>query len=277
MIDNRIVSAFLLMIDFQIQSQGLAYTNISGYFFPTQDYINGLYCYTAPYKQLCNDTSISGATIISGVYLNGNYVSVGQSGLTAINHYDGALYFSSPLPQNTVISGNFAVKDFSIYVSDQPDYKLLFEGKYTPNPKYSNNIPITGLPLEDKTAPAVFLVVKTQQNKPFAFAGIDDNSLRIRAVIVADNLFQKIAVCNILKNFRLKPLPIPAIGAVPFDYLGNCTGINYNYTNMAQSAYYAPIILRAITVEMLEKGEFQDIKKQFSITDFDISMWAAHA
>ena len=229
-IDNRIISSFLLFLDYQVQQQGLSYTNSSGLFYPALSDVAGLYAYTCPYKQLCNDTSISGATIMSGVYLNGSYTNIGQNHLVSINHYNGAVYFSQPLLPSVIISGNFAIKDFSVYLSDQPDYKVLFDSKYVPNPKYGDDIPISGVPLEAKTAPAIILVIKDQEQRALAFAGIDDNTIRIRAVAVCENLYQKVAVCNILKNFRLKGLPIPATGALPFDYLGNYTGLNYNYT-----------------------------------------------
>ena len=277
MIDNRIISSFLLFLDYQIQAQGLSYVNASGLFYPALSDFAGLYAYTCPYKQLCNDTSISGATILSGVYLNGGYTSVGQNHLVAINHYDGALYFNQKLLPSVVISGNFAIKDFSVYLSDQPDYKVLFDSKYAPNPKYGNDIPNSGVALEAKTAPAVILVVKDQEQKPLAFGGIDDNTIRIRAIAVCDTLYQKIAICNILKNFRLKGVPIPAIGAVPFDYLGNYTGLNYNYTGLSLSPYYIPLITKAKAVELPEKGEYVDIKKQIAIVDFEISTWAGHS
>ena len=84
-------------------------------------------------------------------------------------------------------------------------------------------------------------------------------------------------VLNILKNFRLKGVPIPAIGAVPFDYLGNYTGLNYNYTGLSLSPYYIPLITKAKAVELPEKGEYVDIKKQIAIVDFEISTWAGHS
>lgn len=272
-IDNRIISSFVLYVDHEIQRQGQSFVNYHGLFFPANSKVNGLTVYTCPYKQLCNDTSISGAEIMSGVYINGNYVSVGQSGLTAINHYDGALYFTNSLPSNSVISGNFAVKDVAIYLSDQPDYKLLFDSKFETNPRYSNQI--SGVALDAKIAPAVFLVPKIQENRPFAFAGLDDNYNLIRAVVIADSVFQRVAIANILKNFRLKPLKV--VSSSPLDYLGNMTGINYNYNDLPGSSYYFPIILGAKSTVLSQIGTSMDVRKQVSFVDFDISTWAGHA
>ena len=272
-VDNKIISSFLLYADHEVQRQGLAYYNTKGLFYPANSSVNGLTAYTCPYKQLCNDVSITGATVMSGVYLNNTYVSVGQSGLVGINHYDGAVYFSSPLPSNTVISGNFSIKDFAFYLADQPDYKLLFGTKYSPNSKYGQ-APNSGIPLDSKTAPAVFLVVKEQENKPFSFAGLDDNSIRIRAVVISDTIYEKIAICNIFKNFRLRPFRY--VLSTPFDYLGNMTGVNYNYTGLSSSTVYNPIILKSKVSEINPDGEYLDIKKQFAFIDIDISTWAGN-
>jgi hypothetical protein len=272
-IDNRIISSFLLYIDHEIQRQGLAYQNKTGLFFPANSVINGLTAYTTSYKQLCNDVSISGANVMSGVYINGTYTPIGSGGLAAINHYDGSIYFSSPPASNAVISGSFAVKDINVYLSDQPDYKLLFDSQYLSNAKYGQ--PLSGLPLDAKVAPAVFIVVKNQENKPFSFAGLDDNNIKLRAIVIAQNLFQKVAVCNIIKNFRLKPLRV--IDYTPFDYLGDITGVNYNYTGLPIDSYYTPIILETKSVTIPERGEFVNTFKQMAMVDINISTWAGHA
>jgi hypothetical protein len=73
-----------------------------------------------------------------------------------------------------------------------------FEGKYQSNPKYGN-VP-SGMPLDAKVAPGIFLVPKNQENRPFSFAGIDDNYNLVRAVVVADSVYQRMAVSNILKK-----------------------------------------------------------------------------
>jgi len=272
-LDNQILSNLLLFIDYQVQRQGSSFSNKTGLFYPANRTINGLTTYTCAYKQLCNDTSISGATVMSGVYINGNYTPVGTSGLYAINHYQGAIHFSSPPASNAVISGSFGVKEIAVYVSDQPDYKIIFEGKYQSNPKYGD-VP-SGMPLDVKVAPGIFLVPKNQENRPFAFAGIDDNYNLVRAVIVTDSLYQRMALSNILKNLRLKTLPLAT--STPFDYLGNITGQNaYNYTGLPFATNFAPIIMTAKATEIPQKAEYVDIYKQFCMVDFEISTWAGH-
>lgn len=272
-LDNRIVSSFMLFIDHEIQRQGLAYSNKGGLFYQDENEFQGIYTYTCSYKQLANDTSISGANIMSGVYLNNSYVSVGQSGLLSINHYDGSVNFDHAIPSGTRISGDFAVKDFSIYLSDQADYQVVMNSKFHSNPKYAQLA--TGISQDVKSMPAVFLVPKNQQAKDFAFAGIDDNSITIRGVVVCENAFQRVAIGNILKNFKLKPLKLAY--STPFDYLGNMTGINYNYYNLPIDTSYDPRIMSVKVIEVPQDQSPLDMKKQISMVDFEISAWGGHA
>ena len=271
-LDNLMVTSFMLFLDHEVQRQGRAFSNKSALFYPEKSDTQGVYTYSCPYLQLCNDTSISGANIMSGVYLNGNYIAVGQSGLLSINHYDGDLKFSSQLPKTAVLSGNFAVKDFNVYLADQPDYNVVLSDKYASNPKYAQVA--TGIQLGDKVMPAIFLVPKEQEAKDLAFAGIDDNSMRMRAMVVCENVYQRVAVCGILKNLKLRQFPL--VASTPFDYLGNMTGLNYNYNNLSYYGLYSPFVHKCKVTEIPNVGSFTDATKQFAMVDFDLSVWANH-
>lgn len=271
-LDARMLSSFWLFVDHEIQRQGAAFVNKGGLFYPSTNKVAGLYTYACSYKQLCNDTSISGANILSGVSLNGNFVTIGQSGLNSINHYDGTVTFSSQLPTSTVVSGNFAVKDFSVYISDEPDYKVLMETKFHTNPKYAQQA--TGVALDAKTMPGIFLVPKQRVNDPIAFGGIDDNALTLRAVVLCENISQRINVCNILANLKWKPFAL--IGATQLDYLGNMTGVNYNYNSCTPHGYYAPFVHEAKVLYPSPRSEYVDILKNVATVDFELSCWGAH-
>jgi hypothetical protein len=271
--DNKLVSSFLLFVDHEIQKKGAAFSNASGLFYSIASPVQGFRAYAAPYKQLCNDVSISGATVMSGLYLNNNLITIGQSGLYAINHYQGVAYFTGQsFPASTVISGNYAIKDFNVEFTDQVEYKLLFETKFVTNSKFNQTL--SGLALDTKVCPAVFLRMKAAENKPFAFAGLDDNNIRIRAVIVTDNEFQKIGVSNILKNLNLRQFPI--IASTPFDYAGNYTGAAYNYNNLTIETGYYPLIWEAKAVDVPLVGDFSNMTRNTAIIDFTISTIMQH-
>jgi hypothetical protein len=272
MLDNLLVSSFMLFLDNQILTQGSSFSNQSGLFFPDNDEFIGDYTYSCSYLQLVNDTSISGANIMSGVYLNNTFVGIGTSGLSKINHYDGNVSFSNPLPSGTIISGNFSIKDFNVYLSDSLDYKVVMDTKFSSNPKYSQQA--TGVPLGEKVMPAIFLIPKTQEAKDLAFAGLDDNFMRIRGVIVCQNAYQRVGISNILKNLKLKQFPL--IASTSFDYLGNYTGINYNYFGSSYYGAYSPFVRKVTITDMPNSESYTDSTRQFSTVDFSISLWATH-
>jgi hypothetical protein len=270
--DIKILSSFLLFIDHELQSKAEAFFNNSGRLYPVSTNVNGFTAYATPYRQLCNDTSISGANIMSGVYVNGNFVGIGQSGLRMINHDLGTAYFSGTLPANAVVSGRYAIKDFSIQYTDQIEYKLLFETKYVTNSKFNQTL--SGLASDVKTSPAIFLRAKVTENLPFSFGGLDDNSFKIRAILIADNEFQRIAACNVFKNMNLRTFNV--VDSTPFDYLGNYTGLNYNYNNLSFVSGYESLISEVKVIDVPLKGEFENVPRSIAMVDFTVSTIMRH-
>ena len=266
-LENKIVSSFLLFVDHSILSAGQAYRNYSGQLYPIQSDVAGRYAYAAPFKQWCNDTSISGANVSSGVYIDNIFVTVGQSGLAAINHYKGTVYFSSPLPATSIVTNNYSIKDISIELTDKPEWKLLFETKYVSNNTYNQTL--SGLPLDTKISPILYVSPTNQENKPFGFNHIDNNTISIRCIVIADNAFQNLAVSSILKNLNTRYIPL--VAATPFDALGNMTGLNYNYSQLSLNSGFHPWISSVKKVEVQQKGDFANVERRTSFVDFEIS------
>lgn len=266
-LDTRIISNFLLYLDHVIQSEGQAYQNVVARFYPVASPIVGSYVFSSPIKPFCNDTSVSGANILSGLYLGNQYVSIGQSGLKAINHYQGTVYFTGINPSGSTISGSAALKEINIKLTDQPDWKLLFETQYVTN--NTNPVsPSTGLPLDAETTPIVFIRHKAQENRPFGFARLDNQTINIRAIAVCDNEFQKLNVTTILKNLNLRPIPMVTPS---FDFLGNMTGVNFDYDTAPQDNSVTPIILGVKVIDIPQQGEFRNVVRNMAIVDFEIS------
>lgn len=272
--DNRLISSFLLLLDHEVQRRGTAFINVSGQLYRVPGNLANTDAYTSPYKGWCNDTSISGATIASGVFLNNNFITIGQSGLDSINHYEGAVYFTGVnLPANTSVTAAYAVKDFNIYLTDQNEWSILFETKYAINGKFDQ--PPSGLALKTKTVPAIFVRTKQQDTRPFALGGYDNSMISLRAIVIADNEYSKIAACNILKNMNYRPVPI--VTGTPFDANGRMTGnINYNYNTAPIDSRFSTWILGVRTVDIPQEGQYSNVLRNMARVDFDISTVIAH-
>lgn len=159
-LDNILMSSMIMWIDNMLLSRGEAYQNYNSKFYPITNIYNGFYTYGLPFKQVVSDSSITGANILSGVYVNNVFRTVGQANLTGINPNLGQVYFTTNQNSNT-LSGIYSVKDFNIYLTNQPEEELLFETQYETRPKI-NQSP-TGLAIESITYPCIFLKIMVEQ------------------------------------------------------------------------------------------------------------------
>lgn len=225
--DNLIMSSFLQFVDNKVCTHGEAFTNHGSNFYPVQSLYNGYYTYAAPFKQFVSDSSVADATVMNQVYINGSPTSVGSNDFVGINHYEGQVYFSSDQSSNT-ISGNYSIKDFNVYLTNDPEESILFEEKYHVNPRTSQVV--SGLAPDEKTYPAIYLKNNGGAQVPFAFDHVDNNKMDIRAVILSDSSFKLDAVCGILKNTHRSEVPI--LKNLPFNAMNAYTGENYNYTGL---------------------------------------------
>lgn len=234
-LDNILISSMMMWMDNKILSKGQAFTNFSSNFYPVPNLINGFYSYGLPFKQIVCDNSIAGANLLSGVHINNNYVNVGSNSLTGINPNQGQIYFSTQ--QNATISGNYAVKDFNIYITSNAEESILFETQYKTRPKTSQTA--TGLAPNAITYPAIFLKLNYSSNEPFAFGGMDRTNIDVRAIILAENTFSLDAVSSILRDTSRGYIPI--IENQPFNSFGGVNSGYYNYNNLkglASGAFY---------------------------------------
>jgi hypothetical protein len=118
--DNKLITSFLLLVDHELLKRGLAYTNTSGQLYRISSNLTNAIAYASPVKGWVNDTSISGATVASGVYVNGHFVTIGQSGLDSINHYQGVAYFTGVnFLNSTTVTAAYSVKEFNVSMVDQ--------------------------------------------------------------------------------------------------------------------------------------------------------------
>ncbi len=246
--DNYVLSSFALYLDHYIIKQGTAYKNYGWRFYPGPQVYNGLYTYALPFKQIIADSSIVGANVMSGIYLNNAFILPGQSGLVAINFEEGQAYFNQDV-SNYPLSGNFAIKDFNVKLTSLPDETLLFETKYSPRPKTARQI--TGLALDDETFPVIYARNEGGENTPFAFGGQDTTEIRIRCVAFADSQYNLDGLFSILRDRVRTFVPLFTQADMPFNVYGGLKYGVYHYDNIV-----APKINQADTI-FIEKVQAQ--------------------
>jgi hypothetical protein len=266
--ENKVMSSLLIFIDNYLLKHGEASTNYSSLFYPVKSLYNDYYTYAAPFKQMVNDDNVPNAVVMKTVYVDGTEKNVGTSDLHGINHFQGQVYFTSD-QGNSVISGNYAVKDFNVYLTNDPEQKLLFETKNQTNPKYPQLL--SGLAPDEQPYPAIFIKNMGGANEPFALGGLKDTRTTVRLVVLADSNYKLDAACSLLKDLHYHSFGIHS--DLPFDAMGSYTGLDYDYSNLSIGEGGSPFIQSVRVSKMSMIGDFNRLNPDVfaAFVDLDIS------
>jgi hypothetical protein len=267
--ENKVMSSLLLFVDNYLLKQGEAFTNYSSLFYPVKNLYNSYYTYAAPFKQMVNDDNVPNAAVMKTIYVDGSEKNIGTSDFHGINHFQGQVYFTSD-QGNSVISGNYAVKNFNVYLTNDPEQKLLFETKNQTNPKYPQQL--SGLAPDAQPYPAIFIKNMGGTNKPFALGGLKDTRTTVRLVVLADSNYKLDAACSLLKDLHYHQFGI--YSDLPFDAMGSYTGLNYNYGNLSGGGTPPRPFIQDVRVSKMSMiGDFNRLNPNVfaAFVDLDIS------
>ena len=233
--DNIVMSSALLWLDHTILNKGAAFTNTSSFFYDVNNLYNGYNTYGSPFRQFVSDESIGnihGADIINSVTLNNSTTVRGISDFAHINYEQGQVYFTSAVSNpNTTLSGDFAVKDFNTYITNDLEEKLLFETQFTIRNK--TDLTAAGLPPSTMTYPAIFLKNNGSRNEPIAFGGTDQTETDVRAIVLSDDQYKIDAVGSIFRDKVRTFIPLIPEANMPFNALGDYkNNVQFNYTGL---------------------------------------------
>jgi hypothetical protein len=237
--DNQISSSFLMWFDHTLLSKGEAYYNVTTTFPANSSYVNGFYAYNGPYKGLVYDSSIAGATVMTGVSINGANYNLGQSPLSGINYSEGQIYLSSG---SLNVSGTYSVKEFNVLMTSQPEEVLLFETQYVRRNKTPAGSLKDSLKENAITYPVIFIKNNGSTNDPWAFGGTDETRVDFRAIVIADSQYTLDAVCSLFRDRNYDNVPLIDPTYNPFNVLGSFkSGVVFNYNNITSGKDYCMI------------------------------------
>jgi hypothetical protein len=274
---NKVISSFFLWAEHTLLEKGEAFVNHGSKFYPVQNLFNGYYTYALPFKGLVADASISGANLLTGVYLNNIFITKGQSGLHDINHEQGQVYFSGQLASTAILSGNYAIKDVNVTLTNIPDEVLLFETKYYRRPRVGQTV--TGLEPNAIPYPVMFIKDNGGFNEEFAFGGMDRTTINIKVIILMDSQFGIDAVTSIFKDRARTLIPLVESAEMPFNNFGGYTSGTYNYktltagkTAFSQYIYLDKVFVSKFNINSLLVSELKKINPEVypAILDFEI-------
>jgi len=230
---HKLTSSFFLWFDNFLLKKGEAYSNKTGELFNYADpRLDSRYvAYGSPYKQWVTDSSIAGAVIPTGVSVVGAGTSGRDNGVV-FDFENGRALFSGSNTSMTV-TGEFAVKDFNVYLTNDTEDDLIVENKYVVNSRLPSG-PLTYIEPYDDVVPAIFLSVSQAENAPFALGGMQETKVQAKAVILAEDTYQLDGVMSIFMDSVDEVIAAIPMSGYPITELGDLKGGSFNYTGLAE-------------------------------------------
>jgi hypothetical protein len=230
---HKLTSSFFLWFDNFLLKKGEAYSNKTGELFNYADpRLDSRYvAYGSPYKQWVTDSSIAGAVIPTGVSVVGAGTSGRDNGVV-FDFENGRALFSGSDTSMTV-TGEFAVKDFSVYLTNDTEDDLIVENKYTVNSRLPSG-PLTYIEPYDDVVPAIFLSISQAENSPFALGGMQETKIQAKAVILAEDTYQLDGVMSIFMDSVDEVIAAIPMSGYPITELGDLKDGGFDYTGLAE-------------------------------------------
>lgn len=278
---HKLASSFVLWFDNYLLTKGQAYTNTTGRFYYYQDerLPTEYKVFGSPYKQWVSDYSISGATIPSGVFVNGSFVgrATGASNSTSprILDFENGRALISGVATGATVTGSFAVKDFNVYYTNENEEDLLVENKFIPQSQIGTNLNPTYSQPYDQVVPAIYICNAAFENKPFAFGGMDQTMTNLNAVVIAENPYQLDGVLSIFADSKNECIVDIPFDNYPLTEYGDLKSGYYNYQNLKNqyinnNKYFVDRVKTSKMSDKPRKSLVNDLYVGF--IDFDVSI-----
>jgi len=274
-------SSFVLWFDNYLLTKGRAFTNTTGDFVHYSDErVPSVYTpFGSKYKQWVCDSSISGATIPSGVYVNGAFVgrAVGADNSTSaqILDFDNGRVLLSGVATGASVTGSYAAKEFNVYYSNETEEDLLIENRFRPQSKIGTDLEFNYPAPYDQVVPAAYVCNASFKNTPFAFGGMQKTTTNFNTIVVAENPYQVDGVLSLFADSANQSFVDVPFDDFPFTEYGDLKSGLYDYealkTRYANDNKY--FIERVKTSKIADKPRKSLVNDLYiGFVDFDVSI-----
>ena len=222
--------------------------------------------YGSPYKQWVYDQSITGATIPSGLTIDGSFLSTGTSGMQ-FDFDNGRVIFNSGVSSGLDITGTYTVKEINSYITDQNEEKLIIENKYITNIRISltENYVKPYIP----ATPSVFISMEDMDNQPFAFGGEDLTTSHVKAVAFCENLYQLDGILSTFADSFNEVLGKIPVNCHPIGEFGSIkTGVyptGYDYYNVVTECGPEKFYVNEVETSKIRDNNLKQLNPELNI------------
>lgn len=224
-IDHNIDPSIFLWLDYLLIERNEAFQNFTGEFRATSSLISGFNSYSAPHRQFVYDSSVSGATVPSGVSASGVFVPTGAT--IKLDFYRGQVVTTTTLTQP--VSGVYSYKEVNLYFADSSDKSILFENKYDVNPRSQPKY--EDYDAKNLSYPCIFIKSCAGVNEAICFDGCESTVMEVRLILLAENLYQYKAITSILRDRKNTHMAIFNPEELPFDEFYSLRNGPFDYSS----------------------------------------------
>lgn len=267
------MSSFYLWLDHELLNVGRGFTTFSGQLYPATDGSCGNYnVYSSPFRQWVSDGGVSGAAVPSGIYCSGKYLTR-ESGVI-FNYNKGQVLLDPMLGRPSIVTAEYAKKDFNIYYTDEKEENLLMENAYSLTPKFRNAL--NGLNGDEQPFPCIFLKNTSYENVPYALGGQDQTKTSIRCVILSDRMYLLDGAIAVMADSAKKVFSLIPPQQLPYNYYGDFkSGSKYEYKQLASEHSSNLVYIDRVTVSRLDEVKNKHINLKVVAALVDFELWQA--
>jgi len=231
---HNVSTSFALWLDHHLLDKGEAYSNQTGKLYNYSDarLPSGYKVFGSPYKQWVYDSTITGASIPSGVYVNSVFTPRGAN--KHIDYLNGRVIYSG-ISTGANVTGSFAVKDFNIYFSNENEEDLILENNLKANEKFSWTGK-TYLQPYDNALPAIYIIPDSVGNSPFAFGGEDETRAIMKCVVFAEDPYSLDGVLSLFADSKQKVFKQKDFTDYPLNEFGDVKAPPYSFENVTSGS-----------------------------------------
>ena len=265
---HNITTSFALWLDHHLLDKGEAFTNKTGklYYYTDPRVSNTYKVFGSPHKQWVFDSSITGATIPSGVYVSG--VFKGRNNGVILDFINGRALVSGTTT-GVNVTGAYSVKDFNIYLSNENEEDLILENNIEANSKF----PQTGTYIApyDESFPAIYILSDGNKNTPFAFGGEDETRSLMRGVVFAESPYQLDGALSLFADTSQKVFKLKDFSNFPITEYGDIKSGSYTYDDYyINPSVDAELFIDDVTVSKLKERSKAASRLYVGFMDFEI-------
>lgn len=139
-----------------------------------------------------------------------------------------AIFPTGIIPQTTIVSGAYAVKDFNVYFANQGAERAVYTDKYYLNSRFGRTkIP----PAYDIVTPCIFVSASTVDNVQLALGGKYDTQTKVTLNVLAETSDQLNNALSLLAASRDLTFPQLPPSEWPLSFVGDYKS-GYNYMDV---------------------------------------------